>query len=158
MKIAVIWFVAPCGSCKNRRFGGTCHLHLQGRKNPRAKKSVSTQLTDMLPHSRRRHSLCKLTSLIHTKPHSTAELKSVTSRYRFKYQKNNFALMGERPSRKIVRFVSFPSCARVYTQTFETVFSYLTAEMTHSILRGRKLYLSLQPVAYARCYLFACTD
>jgi hypothetical protein len=30
MKNAVFWDVAPCGSCKSRRFGGTCHLHLQG--------------------------------------------------------------------------------------------------------------------------------
>jgi hypothetical protein len=30
MKNALFWEVAPCGSCKSRRFGGTCHLHLQG--------------------------------------------------------------------------------------------------------------------------------
>jgi hypothetical protein len=29
---AVFWDVVPCESCKNRRFGGMCHLHLQGRK------------------------------------------------------------------------------------------------------------------------------
>jgi hypothetical protein len=32
MKIAVFWDVAPCRSCLSRRFGGTYHLHLQGRK------------------------------------------------------------------------------------------------------------------------------
>jgi hypothetical protein len=32
MKNAVLWYVAPCGSCKSRRFGGTCRLHLQGRR------------------------------------------------------------------------------------------------------------------------------
>jgi hypothetical protein len=32
MKNAVFMDVAPCGSCKNRRFGGTCRIHLQGRK------------------------------------------------------------------------------------------------------------------------------
>jgi hypothetical protein len=33
MKTAVVfWDVAPCGSCLNRRFGGTYRLHLQGRK------------------------------------------------------------------------------------------------------------------------------
>jgi hypothetical protein len=30
---AVFWDMAPCGSCKNRRFGRTCYLHLQGRRN-----------------------------------------------------------------------------------------------------------------------------
>jgi hypothetical protein len=45
MKNAFFWDVTPCGSCKNRRFGGSCHLHLQGRKHPRAKKSVSSWLT-----------------------------------------------------------------------------------------------------------------
>jgi hypothetical protein len=33
MKNAVFWDVALCGSCLNRRFGGTCRLHLQGGKN-----------------------------------------------------------------------------------------------------------------------------
>jgi positive regulator of sigma E activity len=32
MKNAVIWDVAPCGSCKNRHFGGTHCLHHQGEK------------------------------------------------------------------------------------------------------------------------------
>jgi hypothetical protein len=32
MKNAVFWDVAACRSCVNRRFGGTYHLHLQGRK------------------------------------------------------------------------------------------------------------------------------
>jgi hypothetical protein len=29
---AVFWDVAPCRSCLNRRFGGTCRIHLQDRK------------------------------------------------------------------------------------------------------------------------------
>jgi hypothetical protein len=29
MKNVVFWDVTPCGSCKNRRFGGTYHLHHQ---------------------------------------------------------------------------------------------------------------------------------
>jgi hypothetical protein len=37
MKNAVFWDVMPCRSCVNRRFGGTYRLHLQGRKNPRAR-------------------------------------------------------------------------------------------------------------------------
>jgi hypothetical protein len=36
MKNAVVWDVALCGSCKNRRFGGTYRLHHQGDKNRRA--------------------------------------------------------------------------------------------------------------------------
>jgi hypothetical protein len=32
IKNGVFWDVTPCGSCKNRRFGGTSRLH-QGDKN-----------------------------------------------------------------------------------------------------------------------------
>jgi hypothetical protein len=32
MKNAVLWDVAPCRSCVNRRFGGTYRLRIQGRK------------------------------------------------------------------------------------------------------------------------------
>jgi hypothetical protein len=32
-KIGVFWVVTPCGSCKNRRFGGTWRLLHQGDKN-----------------------------------------------------------------------------------------------------------------------------
>jgi hypothetical protein len=37
LKNAVFWDVALCRSCVNRRFGGTHRLHLQGKKNPRAR-------------------------------------------------------------------------------------------------------------------------
>jgi hypothetical protein len=30
MKNAFFWVVTPCGSCKNRPFGGACRLHQQG--------------------------------------------------------------------------------------------------------------------------------
>jgi hypothetical protein len=33
LKNAVFWDVAPCGFIINRRFEGTCRLHLQGRRN-----------------------------------------------------------------------------------------------------------------------------
>jgi hypothetical protein len=33
VKICVFWVVTPCGSCKNRRFGGTWRLLHQGDKN-----------------------------------------------------------------------------------------------------------------------------
>jgi hypothetical protein len=42
MKNAVISDVTPCGSCKNRRVGGTYRLHHQDAKNERAKNSVSS--------------------------------------------------------------------------------------------------------------------
>jgi hypothetical protein len=33
MKKGVFWVVTPCGSCKNRRFGGTWRLLHQGDKS-----------------------------------------------------------------------------------------------------------------------------
>jgi hypothetical protein len=33
LKNDVFWDVTPCGSCKNRRFGGTYRLHHQGDNN-----------------------------------------------------------------------------------------------------------------------------
>jgi hypothetical protein len=33
MKNGIFWDVTPCGSCKNRRFGGTYQFHQQGDKN-----------------------------------------------------------------------------------------------------------------------------
>jgi hypothetical protein len=33
MKNGVFWDVTPCGSCNNRRFGGTWRLFHQGDKN-----------------------------------------------------------------------------------------------------------------------------
>jgi hypothetical protein len=42
MKNAVFWDVTPCGSCKNRRFGGMCLLHLHGDRIQRAINNVSS--------------------------------------------------------------------------------------------------------------------
>jgi hypothetical protein len=42
MKNAVTWDTMPCGSCKNRRFGGTYLLHHQDDKNRRARNNVSS--------------------------------------------------------------------------------------------------------------------
>jgi hypothetical protein len=39
MKNGVFWDVTPCGSCKNRRFGGTQRLHHKGKQ-----ESVNTIL------------------------------------------------------------------------------------------------------------------
>jgi hypothetical protein len=44
MKNAVSWDVMPCGSCKNRRFGGMYRLHHQGDKNWRTGNNVSSVL------------------------------------------------------------------------------------------------------------------
>jgi hypothetical protein len=41
MKNAVFWDVTPCGSCKNRRFGGTWRLLHQGDKNRRTRNNTS---------------------------------------------------------------------------------------------------------------------
>jgi hypothetical protein len=37
---AVFRGIIPCGSCKNRRFGGTYSLYRQGDKNRRARKKL----------------------------------------------------------------------------------------------------------------------
>jgi hypothetical protein len=42
MKNAVFWDVRPCGSCKNRRSGGTYHLHHQGNKNRQFRNNFSS--------------------------------------------------------------------------------------------------------------------
>jgi hypothetical protein len=40
-KNVIFWDVTPCGSCKNRRFGGTYRLHHQGDKNQGARNVSS---------------------------------------------------------------------------------------------------------------------
>jgi hypothetical protein len=42
MKNAVFWDVTQCGSCQNPRFGGKCHLRVQGEKNQRGRNNVSS--------------------------------------------------------------------------------------------------------------------
>jgi hypothetical protein len=41
LKTAVSWDVTPCGSCKNRHFGGTYRLHYHGDKNRWSRKSLA---------------------------------------------------------------------------------------------------------------------
>jgi hypothetical protein len=43
MKNAVLWDITPCGSCNDRRFGGTYHLNYQDDKNRRARNNVSSK-------------------------------------------------------------------------------------------------------------------
>jgi hypothetical protein len=40
VKNDVLWGVIPCGSCKNRCFGGTYCLHHQGGNNQGARNNV----------------------------------------------------------------------------------------------------------------------
>jgi hypothetical protein len=42
MKNAILWDVMLCGSCKNRRFGGTFRFYRQGDKNRLPKNNVSS--------------------------------------------------------------------------------------------------------------------
>jgi hypothetical protein len=42
LKNTVYWNVTPCGSYKNRRLGGTYHLHHRGEKNQRARKNMDS--------------------------------------------------------------------------------------------------------------------
>jgi hypothetical protein len=41
MENAIFWDVRACGSCKNRRFGGTYRLHHQGDNNWQDRNNVS---------------------------------------------------------------------------------------------------------------------
>jgi hypothetical protein len=38
--VAIYWGIAPCSPYVNDRFGGTYHLHLQGRKSAQQETSV----------------------------------------------------------------------------------------------------------------------
>jgi hypothetical protein len=42
LKDAVFWNVEPCGSPKNRRFGGTCSLHLRSRTRTSSVRRLKT--------------------------------------------------------------------------------------------------------------------
>jgi hypothetical protein len=50
-KNGVLWDVTACGSCKNRRFGGTYHLQRQRGKNQRAKNNVSNVPNSLISSS-----------------------------------------------------------------------------------------------------------
>jgi hypothetical protein len=42
MKNAIFWDITPCGSCKNRRFGGMYRLNRQADKSQRVRKEASS--------------------------------------------------------------------------------------------------------------------
>jgi hypothetical protein len=44
MKNSVFWDITSCGSCKNRRLGGTSRLHHQGGENRRARNNFRSVL------------------------------------------------------------------------------------------------------------------
>jgi hypothetical protein len=48
MKNSVVWDLKLCGSCKNRRFGGTYRHHHQGDKNRRSKNVSSMDTPEFL--------------------------------------------------------------------------------------------------------------
>jgi hypothetical protein len=50
MKNGVFWDVTPCGSCKNRRFGGTLHLHHQ-TDIPKITLGISSQRASVASYS-----------------------------------------------------------------------------------------------------------
>jgi hypothetical protein len=47
MKTANFWDIAPCSPYMNRRFGGTYHFHVQGRKSAEQETSESRWLRRM---------------------------------------------------------------------------------------------------------------
>jgi hypothetical protein len=53
MNSIIFWGMAPCGFSKDRRFGGTYRLHLQGEKNQRT-RNVSNNY--QLIHGAKKHS------------------------------------------------------------------------------------------------------
>jgi hypothetical protein len=49
MKSIIFWNMTPCSPLSvNRRFGGTCRLNLQGRRNKFSKKPASKQVPPAL--------------------------------------------------------------------------------------------------------------
>jgi hypothetical protein len=50
VNIAIFWDTAPCSQFVNRRFGGTYHLHIQGKKSTEEEASVQ-QIPSHLLHA-----------------------------------------------------------------------------------------------------------
>jgi hypothetical protein len=73
MKDAVFWDMTPCGSCKNRRFLGTYHLH------HRLTRIGELRITAVASN---RNSLILVTSMIETiRPSETSVLARTTGRH-----------------------------------------------------------------------------
>jgi hypothetical protein len=45
MNVAIFWDIEPCSPYVDRRFGGTYHLHFQGRKSADQETSVQQMAT-----------------------------------------------------------------------------------------------------------------
>jgi hypothetical protein len=63
-KNGVFWDVTPCGSCKNRRFGGTSRLHHQGDKNRSTRKNSSCNLQPT--HAAKKYQVSRVRRLLVT--------------------------------------------------------------------------------------------
>jgi hypothetical protein len=70
MKNAVFWDVTLCGSCKNRRFGGTYRLHHKGDKNRRARNNTIQQYTYNTLHKAFLSSVLRLLVTVNIVPSS----------------------------------------------------------------------------------------
>jgi hypothetical protein len=64
MKNAVFWDVAQCGSCKNRRFGGTCRLRLRGRKIRERRKALAAGYQTEPQFEKTLNFACSISTLI----------------------------------------------------------------------------------------------
>jgi hypothetical protein len=53
MKTAIFWDIALCSPYMNRRFEGTYHLHLQGRKSAKQQTSMKAGGQNMVLYPRR---------------------------------------------------------------------------------------------------------
>jgi hypothetical protein len=62
LKSIIFWDMTPCSPLGvNRRFGGTYHLHLQGRKNKFSKKPEIKQVASrniLIPSTQKMEAIC----------------------------------------------------------------------------------------------------
>jgi hypothetical protein len=69
MMIIIFWEMTPCGSYKNRRFGGSYRLHLQG----------AWVFYESVPIQELTTSLCNLLALVHPEDGGDTILRNVGS-------------------------------------------------------------------------------
>jgi hypothetical protein len=80
MMIIIFWEMTPCGSYKNRRFGGSYRLHLQDvRVQASTERVVSSyDIIGVAVYTRVYHSLCLLV-LVHPEDGGDTILRTVGS-------------------------------------------------------------------------------